>query len=409
MTQPFERAHHRSLTPAGGTFPSPQSGPRVTGDTTQPAASRPEESGQSRDEFLVVVPVVMRLEPAGGAVTHIVDLCVGNGDRKGLAGLVLRVKQSRLSWLAAGGVAEVPRRRWLKGIRDRVVLVPEVQPFRDVDAARVVSPREQVEVFAQRAAGRHECANSAQRFRRVDAQHVEGGDGALAVRVDDHGADVGPGQQSPQGFGDEFLDALAEVVAAHVGDDVVLQGPDDSQHPAALRCSVQQYREVVPFWRLDVIARAERRGRYRRRRSRMLVQRRPGIPDHQPERTRPRCVVAEYQSGLTEGTGPRYGPRTVDLQRAVDERYVSDWLVTFGQGQHAGRADAPIVGIAPGTEPLQTPFMVRGARLGAHDIDRAGRFRLSLRVVAQVAAEYPQRTTQVLVQDVRIAFGRGGR
>jgi hypothetical protein len=46
------------------------------------------------------------------------------------------------------------------------------------------------------------------------------------MRIDDYACYVGPGQQPAQGFGDETPDAFPQVVAAHVGNDVVFQGPD---------------------------------------------------------------------------------------------------------------------------------------------------------------------------------------
>src|SRR5215469_1910830 len=130
----------------------------------------------------------------------------------------------------------MPGVRRAEGIGDRVLLVPEVQPPRGLEPARavspgeqaasVVAPGEQVSVLAQRAAGRYERAHSCPRSGRIKTQDVKTADSALAMRIDDYACHIGPGQQPAQSFGDKSSDVFPQVVAAHVGNDVVFQGSD---------------------------------------------------------------------------------------------------------------------------------------------------------------------------------------
>ena len=52
-------------------------------------------------------------------------------------------------------------------------------------------------------------------------------------------------QQPTQSFGNKSSDAFPQVVAAHVGNDVVLQSPDDAERAVAGRFAVQQRRKMM--------------------------------------------------------------------------------------------------------------------------------------------------------------------
>ena len=91
----------------------------------------------------------MSLEPASGTFLEIVHFYIGDGDWDLLAIVVQSVEQPQLSRRRAIGCACVmPAVRRAEGIGDRVLLVPEVQPRCGLEAARVVSPGEQVSVLA---------------------------------------------------------------------------------------------------------------------------------------------------------------------------------------------------------------------------------------------------------------------